>query len=306
MGLSIAQWAVRMHGGRIQLITAPGEGCTFQMSLPPANPRKANEELSIDCGNHFLGGPRRATARYGAVSQRTAISVPRRFPASRSWCRQPLRRAIPDIRPTWRFFARPESWRDRRAGRLRNRTTIYRSPGLLGAFACSLGVRLTPENAPKIAALLNRANEDAYRAADVMKRRYQHKRPFQIEAGDVCVSPQGKGALERSPDYPSGHTALSWETGLILSELDPDHAIEILRRARAFGQSRVVCGVHNLSAVEAGWMTASAVFALQMSSPEFTKDLEAARTEFASLKLGSGQKPTNCQVEAGLLSKDPY
>ena len=36
LGLSIAQWAVRMHGGRIQLITAPGEGCTFQMSLPPA------------------------------------------------------------------------------------------------------------------------------------------------------------------------------------------------------------------------------------------------------------------------------
>ncbi len=36
LGLSIAQWAVRMHGGRIQLITAPGAGCTFQMSLPPA------------------------------------------------------------------------------------------------------------------------------------------------------------------------------------------------------------------------------------------------------------------------------
>ena len=40
LGLSIAQWAVRMHGGRIQLITAPGEGCTFQMSLPPAMPTK--------------------------------------------------------------------------------------------------------------------------------------------------------------------------------------------------------------------------------------------------------------------------
>ena len=40
LGLSIAQWAVRMHGGRIQLITSPGEGCTFQMSLPPAMPTK--------------------------------------------------------------------------------------------------------------------------------------------------------------------------------------------------------------------------------------------------------------------------
>ena len=124
--------------------------------------------------------------------------------------------------------------------------------GLLGAFACSVGVRLTPKNAPKIARLLNRANEDAYRAADGMKKRYQHKRPFQLEAGDVCISPEGKAALEKSPDYPSGHTALSWETGLILSELDPARAVQILQRARAFGQSRVVCGVHNLSAVEAG------------------------------------------------------
>jgi acid phosphatase (class A) len=179
-------------------------------------------------------------------------------------------------------------------------------PGLLNAFACPLGARLTPENAPKIAALLNRANEDAYRAADVMKRRYQHRRPFQIEAGDVCVSPQGKAALQKSPDYPSGHTALSWETGMVLSELDPEHAIEILRRARAFGQSRVVCGVHNLSAVEAGWMTASAVFALQISSPEFTKDLEAARAEFASLKRGAPKNQADCEAEAGLLSKDPY
>ena len=170
-------------------------------------------------------------------------------------------------------------------------------PGLLNAFACSLGVRLTPENAPKIAALLNRANEDAYRAADIIKRHYRHKRPFQIEAGDVCISPQGKAALEKSPDYPSGHTTLSWETGMVLSELDPEHAIEILRRARAFGQSRVVCGVHNLSAVEAGWMTASAVFALQISAPEFTKDLAEARAEFASLK--AGLRANNGQLRSG-------
>lgn len=36
LGLSIAQWAVRMHGGSIQVVTAPGEGCAFQMLLPPA------------------------------------------------------------------------------------------------------------------------------------------------------------------------------------------------------------------------------------------------------------------------------
>jgi acid phosphatase (class A) len=135
--------------------------------------------------------------------------------------------------------------------------------GLLHAFSCTMGLTLTPEIVPKLVAFLNRANADASAASNVAKFRYQHKRPFQIAEGNVCVSPQSKAALEHNPDYPSGHTTLSWETGLILAELSPDNAIEVLVRARAFGQSRAVCSVHNLSAVEAGWMTANAVFAMQ-------------------------------------------
>ena len=42
LGLSIAQWAVRVHGGDIQLRAAQGEGCTFQICLPTvANPASA-------------------------------------------------------------------------------------------------------------------------------------------------------------------------------------------------------------------------------------------------------------------------
>jgi acid phosphatase (class A) len=178
--------------------------------------------------------------------------------------------------------------------------------GLLNAFACALGLALTPENAPKITALINRANEDSYLASDVIKKHYKHKRPFQLAEGAVCVSPQGKAALEKSPDYPSGHTALSWETGLILAQLSPANAVNVLARARAFGQSRVVCGVHNLSAVEAGWMTATAVFAMEQASPEFRKDLEAAGTELAALRTASKFKPAGCEAEGQLLAKDPY
>jgi heavy metal sensor kinase len=34
LGLSIAQWSVREHGGNIQLFTTPGTGCRFQIWLP--------------------------------------------------------------------------------------------------------------------------------------------------------------------------------------------------------------------------------------------------------------------------------
>jgi acid phosphatase (class A) len=178
--------------------------------------------------------------------------------------------------------------------------------GLYQAFSCSLGVILTRESAPKITALITRANADAGAAANVLKQLYQHKRPFQVDDAHVCISPQGKTALERSPDYPSGHTTASWETGLILSELAPDAATGILARARAFGQSRVVCGVHNASAVEAGWMTATAVFAVQNASSEFRADVEAARGELAALRTPAKTKAESCALETQTLSKNPW
>ena len=50
-----------------------------------------------------------------------------------------------------------------------------------------------------------------------------------------------------------------------------DKAMEtqILVRARAYGESRIVCGVHNLSAVEAGRTNASALVAALHGSPQF-------------------------------------
>jgi heavy metal sensor kinase len=35
LGLSIAQWAIRVQGGEIRLLTSLGRGCTFQICLPP-------------------------------------------------------------------------------------------------------------------------------------------------------------------------------------------------------------------------------------------------------------------------------
>jgi len=177
---------------------------------------------------------------------------------------------------------------------------------VMETFRCALGLVLTPEKAPKLAKLIGRAYSDAWPAANVIKVRYHHKRPFQVSEGNICLSTQGKAALEKSPDYPSGHAALSWETGLILAELVPEAASDVLARARAFGQSRVVCGVHNASAVEAGWMTATVVFAFEQSSPAFHADLEAARSEIAALRGDAKPKSESCLLESKTLSENPY
>ena len=178
--------------------------------------------------------------------------------------------------------------------------------GLFRAFHCALGVTLTPESAPRVTRLMTRANADASGAASVLKEFYRRKRPFQLGKGPVCVTPAVKARLEHIPDYPSGHTTAGWETGLVLAELAPDAATSLLARARAFGESRIVCGVHNMSAVEAGWMTATAVFAAQNASVAFRADLDAAKTELSTLRKGASVAAAVCATELKTLAKDPF
>lgn len=176
---------------------------------------------------------------------------------------------------------------------------------ILKDLSCAVGVELTAANAPKTAAMVLRVGRDVSRATDHPKDIYKRQRPFLIDKGETCVDQSE--ALAKSPDYPSGHNTWGWTVGLILAELAPDRATEVLVRARAFGESRLVCGVHNLSAVEAGRTNASAVVAALHGSPEFRADLDAARAEVAAArKAGSAPDPAACAAEAKLTEQSPY
>jgi acid phosphatase (class A) len=179
-------------------------------------------------------------------------------------------------------------------------------PYLLKAFSCALGVELTPANAPKLAELIARSQVDDGRGSATAKRIFQRKRPYLIDDGKICI--EKTDSLAKSFDYPSGHTTLSWTLGLILSELDPDHSTTILTRARAYGESRVVCGVHNASAIEAGRTTGATVYAALHASPEFRADMAAARAEIAAARANPANAPdaTICKAEADLTAKTPY
>jgi len=172
---------------------------------------------------------------------------------------------------------------------------------LLADFRCSTGDPLSAETTPALAALLARVTQDAGAATGPPKDYFHRKRPFLVDQGPVCITVTP--AFEKSFDYPSGHTTISWAVGLILAEIDPSHASAILQRARAFGESRVVCGVHNASAVEAGRVAGAAVVAALFANENFRADLEKVRTELAALPSKAGG---DCAAEASLISKTPY
>jgi acid phosphatase (class A) len=172
---------------------------------------------------------------------------------------------------------------------------------LLADYTCALGYTPTPQRNPKLTAMLLRLRLDATTAVNATKLKYRHPRPFRSEKGAVCIRPSLGFSL--TPDYPSGHATWGWTVGLLLAEAAPDRSEVILARARAFGESRVVCGVHNASAVEAGRKTAETLFAALWSSEAFKSDLAGVRAELdATRAQASPPDPARCTAEANLLS----
>jgi acid phosphatase (class A) len=152
---------------------------------------------------------------------------------------------------------------------------------LLADFSCALGLALDRRHAPKLAALFDKARRDAGAAIASGKKFYKRPRPLIGNDAPICVD---RTVYEKSTSYPSGHSTLGWTLTLILAQAAPDRANEIAARGRAFGESRVVCGVHWASDVEAGRLAATVVFAALQGSAAYRADMSAARREIAPLR----------------------
>ena len=123
---------------------------------------------------------------------------------------------------------------------------------LLEDFGCSAGADLSSVDAPALTRVLVRSSADLFPLIGAAKDAFKRPRPFLEHEGPICVMPSDE--LTASPSYPSGHSAMGWLYALLLAEIDPSHADAIVQRGRAYGESRVVCGVHYYSDIEGGRM----------------------------------------------------
>jgi acid phosphatase (class A) len=175
----------------------------------------------------------------------------------------------------------------------------YKTVDILKDYSCAVDAVLTPEIAPTLSLVLSRAATDSGSAAARAKQIYKRTRPYLHNPGNICIPKSD--ALTKSYDYPSGHSSLSWIQGLILAQLAPDRATQILQRSRGYGESRIVCGVHNWSAVEAGRTNAAGVFAALQASPEFQKAMVQAAAELKKARASEIRPDAAaCAVEARL------
>jgi acid phosphatase (class A) len=160
-------------------------------------------------------------------------------------------------------------------------------------FNDALGFSLSKQRTPALYALLSLALGDFSAAARPAKDRYRRVRPFMYfgQEGATC-KPSFEEDLKTNGSYPSGHATLGWGMALILSEVLPARKDDILKRGYEYGMSRVVCGVHWQSDVDAGFLVGSAVAAQLHNSREFQELLRNAQIEVAALRSTGCSKVT--------------
>ena len=164
-----------------------------------------------------------------------------------------------------------------------------RFPHAAGIFQCALGVTVSEEGTPHLNMLLRRVRMDASRATDKAKQTHKRERPYMVTSDAPCETARA------SPDsYPSGHSSIGWAWALTLAELVPERADAILARGVEYGQSRVICGVHWQSDVEAGRVIGAATVSRLHADPVYLAQMAHARKEIEQQRARGLGSPRDC------------
>lgn len=160
--------------------------------------------------------------------------------------------------------------------------------GAIRRFSCALGVDINERQTPAAWRMLHRMEFDVRTVGTPAKDAYNRVRPAIGNDKPICVPREDW--MRTNSSYPSGHSMTAWSWGLVLAEAAPARADALLAVGRESGDSRMICGVHYISDVEAGRTLGSAMVSRLHAEPAFAADLARAKREIAAAK----DKPTGC------------
>lgn len=226
----------------------------------------------------------------------------RQLPNSLALLPPPAREGSPQQAADWAVYRETRSLRDGPRWTLAARDANLKFPAAAEVFACALDLPISQEATPHLNMLLRRSLLDAGLATYAAKDHHVRTRPF-VAAKETTCTPAEEATLAKDGSYPSGHAALGWGWALILAELAPDRADAIVARGLAFGQSRVVCGVHWQSDVDAGRVIGAAAVARLHADPVFLAQSAAARKEIEEARAKGLRAARDCQGEAQALGR---
>jgi acid phosphatase (class A) len=149
------------------------------------------------------------------------------------------------------------------------------------SIADVLGPAFDLKRFPATAKLFEDLRKEDSAAAKRAKAFFERERPFLNDAAlDVCDD-----GHDRKNSYPSGHATMGYAAAAVLANLIPGNAQIILARASDYAESRLYCGVHYRSDIDAGQVLGSVLVDRLMAKPAFVAELEAARAELTAAHI---------------------
>lgn len=141
-------------------------------------------------------------------------------------------------------------------------------------FSNVMGPAFKADQLPVFSAFFDRIVATEGAVVDPAKDSWKRSRPHQASP---LVKPVVK--ISNSGAYPSGHTTVGTLMGIVLSNMVPEKRTEIMTRAWAYGENRVIGGIHFRSDIDAGRIAGSVIAARLMEQQDFQTEFAAAKTE---------------------------
>ena len=109
------------------------------------------------------------------------------------------------------------------------RDGVYGLATILEEFEDAFGMRITQEDTPEIYKVLLEGTATCDSICKYPKIRYGRTRPYH-RFNEHTLVPEYEEELNPHKSFPSGHSLLGWSSALLMMEINPDRANEILAR----------------------------------------------------------------------------
>jgi hypothetical protein len=161
----------------------------------------------------------------------------------------------------------------------------YSVEALLKAFSTPLGKNLDSKKTPAMAALLSESRKALLQnASDLASSATFRKSPY-VQLGEAPFA----GEIEKSrSSYPSAQSEIGWGIALILTEIAPTRANDLLSMGYRIGESGIITGQYWATDIVAARIMANCMVARLHTDAAFNKLLLDAKKEYAA-KASTGK-----------------
>ena len=148
---------------------------------------------------------------------------------------------------------------------------------ILEGFSEPLGIKIDSKKTPAIAALISESRNALQRnALDLGNSVKFRKRPY-VQLNDKPFADANDSQVS---SYPSVQSEIGWGIALILTEIAPDKANDILTRGYQIGESGIITGQYWATDIPAARIMAACMVARLHNDAAFNKLLNDAKAEY--------------------------